>query len=79
MPLRFCVLGLLGGMAYVRVDGFKEVWRFVGLEWSHKRQPNKTSCLANPLSPDSIPKRPEPQICPKVVSAIVFEGSSRGD
>ena len=35
--------------------------------------------LVNPLSPYSIQKRPEPQICPKFVSAIVFEGSSQGD
>ena len=37
------------------------------------------SYFANPLSPYSIQKRPEPQICPKFVLAIVFGGSSQGD
>ena len=37
------------------------------------------SCLANPFPPYSFQKRPEPQICPKFVPAIVFGGSSQGD
>ena len=35
--------------------------------------------LANPFSPYSIQKRPEPQICPKFVPVIVFGGSNQGD
>ena len=35
--------------------------------------------VAKPFSPfNSIQKRPEPQICPKFVPAIVFGGSVRG-
>ena len=36
------------------------------------------SKVASPLFSYSIQKRPEPQICPKFVPAIVFEGSSPG-
>ena len=35
--------------------------------------------LANPFSPYSIQKRPEPQICPKFVPTIVFRGSNQQD
>ena len=35
--------------------------------------------IANPFPPYSFQKRPEPQICPKSVPAIVFGGSSQGD
>ena len=34
--------------------------------------------VAKPFSPYSIQKRPEPQICPKFVPAIVFGGPVRG-
>ena len=37
-----------------------------------------TTYLANPFSPYSIQKRPEPQICPKFVPTIDFGGSNRG-
>ena len=37
------------------------------------------ACTAKRLSPYSIQKRPEPQLCPKVVPAIAFGGSSQGD
>ena len=42
---------------------------------------NQNRCykLANPFSPYSIQKRPEPQICPKFVPTIVFRGSNQGD
>ena len=35
--------------------------------------------IANPFSPYSIQKRPEPQICPKFVPTIVFRSSNQGD
>ena len=40
-----------------------------------------SSCLrnANPPTPYSIQKRPELQICPKFVPAIVFEDSAQDD
>ena len=37
------------------------------------------SRVASPFPPYSFQKRPEPQICPKFVPAIVFGGSSQGD
>ena len=37
------------------------------------------SFLANPFSPYSIQKRPEPQISRKFVPTIVFRGSNQGD
>ena len=40
--------------------------------------PEFRSRVAKPFSPYSIQKRPESQICPKFVPAIVFGGSSQG-
>ena len=40
--------------------------------------PYKNPTVANPFSPYSIQKRPEPQICPKFVPIIVFRGSNQG-
>ena len=36
------------------------------------------STIAKPFFPYSVQKRPEPQICPKFVPAIVFGGSGQG-
>ena len=52
-------------------------------QWSRSRAVSRLVwtpfCVANPFSPYSIQKRPEPQICPKFVPTIIFGGGSLGD
>ena len=66
----------------------RDFWSFLegpllGIRLPLKRGQNpqnreKSIGIAKPFSPYSIQKRPEPQICPKFVPAIVFGGSSPG-
>ena len=43
------------------------------------KEPSFNPKLANPPTPYSSQKRPEPQICPTCVLEVAFEGSSQGD
>ena len=61
-------------------------WSHEGMRWADANDTFSGSgsvlvdpMLANPFSPYSIQKHPEPQMCPKFVPAIVFGGSSPGE